>query len=317
MKLDNNTQALTESAIVTALMVVFALVGIYFLGIIIILYPIPFIVLGLRHGTRYNILSLIMSSLVVGILINIMLGIFLFIFFGFMSISLSYMIKRKYRHSHTLIFTTFILLLSTLIAIAMFNYIAGISFISELENFINQARNISYESITNMELSVYQLEQMKQMVKLMYELLILLIPFTIITTSLFIAYINFWLSIFILRRLGNKSTEVPKFKRLRLPSNIILGTLVLIGGALLIRYLEIFYYETLLINIIFLLILVFFLQGLAVLAFFIDKLRINKVFKIIIILLVMINLFLIIIIVLVGVLDTLFDFRKIRKVNIP
>lgn len=317
MNLNNNTKALTETAVVTALMVVFALVGVYFLNIIIVLYPIPFIILGVRHGTKYNILSLVVSSLVLGVLTSIVLGIFLFVFLGFMSILLTYMLKRKYSTSQILMLTAGILLISILVALTLFNFITGTSLISDMENFIDEAIESSYEEVKDMGFTSYEQEEVKKIIETFYEYFVLLMPFIIITSSLFISYINFWISVAILRRLGDKTKVVPRFKRFTLPSNIILGTSVIIICTFIIGYFEILYYETIILNVVALMTFVFFLQGLAVVAFLIDKLTINKIFKWIFLGLAVINVFLNMIIALAGFLDALLDFRKIRQVNKP
>ena len=317
MNLNKDTQALTETAIITSLMVIFGLVGLYFFNIIVILYPIPFIVLGVRHGTRYNILSLAISSLILGIFTNIILGIFLFVFFGFMAITLSYMLKRKFKASQILLFTAGGLFICILLTLALFNLITGTSLLSDIQIVIDQIIEISYDEVKDMGFSNYEQEEIKEMIKAFYEYFILLMPFMIISGSLFVAYINFWLSGVALRRLGNTTIEFPKFKIFSLPSNIILGTVVIIIGTILIRYLEMLYYETILLNVVALLIFVFFLQGLAVLVFFLDKLKINKFFKLIFLVLAIINVFLIILIAIAGFVDALLDFRKIRTANKP
>lgn len=317
MNLDNKTQALTETSIITAIMVVFALVGIYFNNIIIFLYPIPFIVLGVRHGTRYNILSLAMSSLVLGMLTNIILGIILFVFFGFVSVTLSYMLKRKYSTSKILMVTTGILIIAILVTLSLFNVITGTSLISGYENLSDEAINLVYDRLKEMGFLIDSPEEADEIIKAGYEYFILIIPFMIFTSSLFIVYINFWLSTATLRRLGNRTIEVPRLKRFRLPSNIILGSIVIILCTFLIRYFEGLYHETILLNVIALLSFVFFLQGLAVLVFFVDKMRIIKIFKWMIIFFVIINVFLFIPVAFTGFLDVLLDFRKIRKVNMP
>ncbi len=316
MNLNNNTKALTETSIITAIMVVFAIVGLYFNNIIILLYPIPFIVLGVRQGTRYNILSLAMSSLVLGMLTNILFGIYLFVFFGFISVSLSYMLKRKYSISKILMVTTGILIITILVTLSLFNIITGTSFISNYEN-LDQEIDLSYDKLREMGFPITNQEDSKEIVKSIYEFSILLMPFLIFTSSLIIVYINYWLSVATLRRLGNNTIEVPRLKRFRLPSNIILGSVVIILCTFLIRYFEWIYYETVLINVVFLMLYVFYLQGIAVLAFFVDKMRINKIFKWMILFFVIINVFLFIPVVFVGFLDVLLDFRKIRKVNMP
>ncbi len=313
MNVNNSTTALTEAAIIAAIMVVFVLFGIYIFPIVLMIYPVPFIILGIRHGSKYNILSMIASSIIVGMFTDITMAMILFIVFGLLAISLTYMIRRKYNTSQIVMFNTAVALISMLIAVAILNYITGTSLISDIEASLSQVLEIQLNTIKDMGLSSYEIIQMTDVLKTAHSYMILLIPFFLIISSMFSAYINYWLSVVVLRRLGNKQIAIPRFKFFSLPRNIILGAFVIFLASALIRYLEILYYDPILINVIGLLIFVFFLQGLAILVYLIDKLKFYKIIKGALIVLAIINFVFIAILSFIGMLDIVFDFRKLRK----
>lgn len=162
-------------------------------------------------------------------------------------------------------------------------------------------------------LSNYEMYQTKDILENAYEYMVLVIPSAVIIFSLLTAYLNSILSIFILRKLRYGIVFVPRFSYFKLPSNFILGVIVIYLGVFLLKQLKVFYYETIFINVSALISFAFFLQGLAVLIFLINKSRLNQVGKVIFIVLLILSFPLSAIISMVGFLDIIFNFRGIKK----
>jgi len=294
-------------------MAIFVIVGLYILPIIIMLFPIPFVILGVRHGIKYNILSIVASSLVVSILIDIVTGAFVFILFGLLAILLAYMIRRKYKPTEIIVGATGVSLITTLLTINIIGYITGISFVDQINASFAEVIQMQLNMTKDMGLSSYELSQIRNIFRTTMEYMIIIIPATIIISSLFTAYINYWVSGAILKRLGHKTVPIPKFIHFRLPNNIILGTVVIFLATALTRLLKIFYYNTIFINVVILVSFVFFIQGLAVIVYLMNRVKMNKFLKGILIFLIIINIPLSFIISFIGVLDVIFDFRKLKK----
>ena len=125
-----------EGIFVIAIATVFMLIGMYYLPLIIFLYPIFFIVLGVRNGVKYNIISLIISSLFVGLIIDNVSGIFILLIFAPLSIGLNYMIKKRRKSFEIIAISTVILLVSFLLVINIMGDMSGVSIISQLEDFL-------------------------------------------------------------------------------------------------------------------------------------------------------------------------------------
>lgn len=310
MNLNDKTKAITETALTTTLMVAFALIGLYIIPTVIIFYPIPFIVIGVRHGTKYNILAIVASTLIVTMLTNIIIGIILLTSFGFLAISFAYMLKRKYTPSQIMILNCGLALISMLLSITLFDIISGTSFIAQIEFSLNSFFALDLEKINTMGLSNYEISQFKDLLEITKDNMILLIPFSIMVSSVLTTYIVYWGSAAILRRFGYTNIKRPKLKLFNLPRNAILGSLVMILGSMIIKSLNLFYYETIFKNIKALILFVFFLQGFSVFVYFIDKLKFNKIVKVILIAMAVINLPLV---ALVGFIDVIFDLRKLRR----
>ncbi|MTI46225.1 DUF2232 domain-containing protein [Sporosalibacterium faouarense] len=312
MNLGEKTRAIAETSITTTLMVAFALIGLYFIPTVIIFFPIPFIVIGVRHGTKYNILALIASSLLIGVLTNLIIGLLMFITFGFLSISFSYMLKRKFKQNNVLIFSFGVALVSILLSITMFDVISGTSLIESMEGYLNDVLTMQVEGLKGLDISSYELSQMEDYMKSLFDYMLVLFPFFILTSAIVTTYVVYWGAVVVLRRFGYKNITLAKFKLFNLPKHIILGSVIMILGSIIIKYIKVLYFESIFINITAIIIFVFFLQGLAVIIYFMDKFKLNKVLKVILVILAIINSA---VISLVGLIDVLFNLRKLGKSN--
>lgn len=315
MNLNSKTTRITETAITTALMAVFAIIGFNIFPIILILYPIPFIIMGVRHGTKFNISALVASSILIGILTDVLTGIFIFLIFGLLSISITFMINKKYRASQILMVSIAVSLICTVISIGIVGYISGVSFLDQMNASLKDTVALQMEIIKDMGFSSYEQSQIKELLKNTVDYMIIVIPATIIISSAFISYINYWVATAILRRLGHKTIIIPRFMDFRLPSNIILGVAVIFIASYTLKFLKLLYYETIFINVVILAFVVFFIQGLAVILYYMNKGKMNKVTRGILVILILISFPFSLIVSLLGLLDTIINFRKIKKIE--
>lgn len=315
LNLGEKTTRITETAIITTFMTLLVIIGYSTFPVIILFYPVPFVILGVKHKTKYNIYSIIASSVLIGILIDIFAGILIFLVFGLISITITYMINKKYKPQQILIGGTIVTIVTTLLTVVISGYITGVSFFTQINTSLTENMKLQLDILREMEFSTQQLYMIKDFLMATVEYIIIIIPTTLIISSVFIVYINYWMSTAILKRLGFKTVEVPRFMFFNLPSNIIMGSVVIIAAALVIRYMKLFYYETIFINTIIIISFVFFMQGLSVLVFLMNKRNIHKVTKFILIFIIIINVPLSLIITFIGLLDVILNFRKLKKVE--
>lgn len=316
MSKDNNNSSMssfTETILVTVVMVICALLGIYFTPCIFILYPIPFIILGIRRGIKYNVASIMISSLAIALFVDKLSGLFVFIAFGPLAICINYMMEKRKKSDEILLWSSIINLISYLIVIGFIGKVSGVSFINQIDNAFTEAFKTQVTKLKDMGLTPTEMHKAENFIENAIDYMVLIVPSMVIIFSAFSSYVDYWLSTVILRKMGYGIHSVPKFSYFILPNNIILGIIIIFLGALLLKVLKLFYYETIFINISLLSSFIFFLEGLAVIVFFMNKAKINIIFRIIIVVFFIVSIPLSAIISIVGILDVIFDFRKMRK----
>lgn len=312
-KNDNNKPFL-ESILAIGISTIYMLIAIYFLPILGILFPAAFIVLGIRNGMKYNIISMIISTLLLGLFADKTIGFFILLAFAPISIALNYLIKKRKSSQEIMLYTTIVALISYIITITLLGKITGISFVNQIEEAFSQVLKSQIKLLKDMGLSSYEMYETTDNLKNIYEYMILIIPSTIIMFSMFTAFLNSVISTSILRKMGYGIVSVPRFSYFKLPDDIILGTIVIYVGVFILRALKVTYHETILINVTLLISFFFFLEGLAVIIFYLNKSRLNKVIKGILIIFIIVTVPLSAIISIIGFLDIIFDFRRIRRI---
>src|SRR5699024_5286867 len=257
----------------------------------------------------YNILSMIIVTLLLGLIADKTIGLFILLAFAPISIALNYLIKKRKSSQEIMLYTTIVALISYIITITLLGKITGISFVNQIEEAFSQVLKSQIKLLKDMGLSSYEMYETTDNLKNIYEYMILIIPSTIIMFSMFTAFLNNIISTSILRKMGYGIVSVPRFSYFKLPDNIILGTIVIYVGVFILRALKVTYHETILINVTLLISFFFFLEGLAVIIFYLNKSRLNKVIKGILIIFIIATVPLSAIISIIGFLDIIFDFR--------
>ncbi len=310
LKIDPKRKVM-ETIFAIAVSTILMLIGIYYLPWAIFLYPILFVILGVRYGMNYAILALIVSTFSIGLMVDMISGIFILIAFAPLSISLIHTIKMRKNSLVVLSVSAIVFLISIVFIMSIMKNMTGVSIINQLEDAFNQVINYRIEILKDTGLTKNEISEVKDFLENQSEYILLITPSIVMVFSLVIAYLNYLLSSLSLRKLGYGIVSIPKFSRFKLPNNILLGTVIMFLGAFIIKKLQLFYYETILINITVIISFLFFIQGLAVIDYKLIKRNLKTIPRILIVGLLIIPFggFL----PFVGVLDTIFDLRKFRK----
>lgn len=316
MKKDNNKmKKVIEILLIVSIATVLMLLGIYYMPLqfLIFLYGIPFVVIGIKYEINISIISMILSTFVIGLLTDKLSGLFLLIIFLPLNISLIYTIKSRKKPLEIMAISTVVLIVSFFVIFSIIGDMTGVSIVNQIEEFLTHALNTQLELLEEMDLSSYEMFKLKDTMEDKLKEVLLIIPSTIMIFSLIMTYINYTISVLILRKLGYGIVYIPQFSRFKLPNNILLGIGIMFLGTFILKIFELFHYETIFINITLLASFVFFIQGLAVIDYKLKAKNRNWFLRLLALLFFIILIPLGSIITFLGVLDIIFDFRGIRK----
>lgn len=289
-----------------------ALFGIHYIQFLLFVFPLFFIVNTIKDGYSEGITNLLVTLLILSIVDSLSVGLLLALGFIPFIIVMSMLIKKRETSFKIFTFSSLTFFLS-LLAILVIVKLLGVDIVKLMESSFGDLLAMQLETFENMGLSNYEFFSMKELLEDLFRQVLLIIPAMLLIVSFFIGYINYLLSGIILERLDIQIVRMPKFSRFSLPSDIILGSLLMIGLTFLAGQVGFSYYEAVLVNIGSLITLAFFIQGFSVADHLLNKLQFKAFFKIIIYISFIFNQTFISIITIVGFVDLVFDLRKIRK----
>ena len=314
MKDDNQLRRkILETLGVALFAISFTIIGIGTLPIILILFPILFIAYGVKNGLLPSILIMVIVSTIVGFTTDTISGLLLFLTFAPITIVLIYGIKNRKSSIEILAASSLVFFLTILLIAGYMSGVSGINIANKLENNFKSILTIQVDFFKEMGLTNFELLKVKDLLEGMYKSMLLTVPSIVIIASLIISYVNYYVSVIVLRKIGIGVINIPRFSKFRLPNNIVPGILVMFLGAYLTKNIEGFSYETILANLILLIGFMLYVQGLSVIDFLMNKRRIVFPLRIVFLLIIVFFTPLVSIILLLGLLDILIDFRKIRK----
>lgn len=309
----NEKNKILETILTIFTSIVLVLIGSYYLPFLIFLYPIPLVVLGIRHGLKENIISSITIALIIGMLLGPVSGIFLLILFLPLTIGLNYGIEKNKKPLEVLGVNTIILMISFLIIMAIIGNLSDISILDQLEDSFAQLLTNQMKLLEDMDYSSYELSQIRDMMENAIDYMLLIFPSMVMIFSFILTSINYVVISKLLKKWGKRKYLNPSFSKFKLPDNVLIGIAIMLIATLLLKRLDLFYYDTVVLNITVSASFMFVVQGLSVIDHKLIGMNVRKFLRVIIIVLLIVILPIGWLISFLGVLDILFDFRKIGK----
>lgn len=292
------------------------MVGLYIFPSIIFLFPVAFIVIGVKYTIRDSFLSILLTSFLIGISVDIISGLIMLAVFGTMALYIADSIIKRKKSVEIILPSALILFIASGIVFLMLRGFSDISLIDQVQESLNNYTQMQLELIEDMELTNIEAFRIRETANDISRIIISILPSIMIVMSVVISYANYYLSIVILRKLGLGIRDNPRFSRFSLPNNFIIGSLVMFLLVYLLGNLDAIPTDLIQMNLVVLIASLLYIQGISVLDFLLVRRVINIVIRIIIIGITLFASPLITFLIIVGLVDLLFDFRKLRKAKL-
>lgn len=307
---------MVEGGILSAVAILFALISVYipFIGAFInLIWPVPIILLGVRHGYKWSMMATAVAGILIAILVHPLHAVAVAIGFGMTGIALGHCFRKHLSPVYTVLFGSIASLAAKIIVLSISAAVLGINPLADhtaaMAKAVDQAINV-YRGFGMKEADLNQLaENMKGMLELMK----LILPAGFALASVVDTYLNFLVARAVLRKLGQQYAHFPEFRTWRFSSSLLYAfvssMLMLYWG----KSREIEMLATAGINLQVVSSLLLAVQGLAVAMFYAKKRDVPRIITSIFILMVFTNNFIMQIVVFIGAFDIVFDFRKLRR----
>lgn len=317
-----NTRKLVEAAVLSAISVIIMFLNInmpLFNMVGLFILPIPSALLYTRHGRKYSVMSVLVSSVLIIFMTNPIIGISMGLLYGSIGIVLGYCISNKKKFP-TMIVMLFIM---CIIVNTVFLFI-NVKLVQKdsIRNVIKQQTVMTRESYQmaksingSNKLTKEQQATMKDVEDKMFNVdtMLKILPVVIVFISFVSAILNYFISTFIMRKLGTDILPRKPFSEFYFEGNTGILLLVLIVTGLVLHYTKIPAGDYVLNALIVITLIIFLVEGMAVAIYFMrNKWHFSK-FGTVILNIIILTSPLIFIFLYLGLTDLLIDFRKIFK----
>lgn len=311
------TSSMTEAAMISGILVIFAFISSFLISLLMFFYPVPAIILAKRRGLKYAVLSLVAADLIITMLLGIQIGVSFIVLFSPLAIALSYGICKDENPNKTILYGSAAFMISFVIMILLMQFLMGINFIEQMIQMTNESFNI-YKEILTKTAGDMNADKFKDTLKYIEDTSLAMtgfisqqFPSMLISSSVLMSAINYFAVSKFAKRFSIDIRHHEGLSNFSFPNTFILA----MAGLLLLSFLlSVFKVNVVVIqmNLFMICYMAMFVQGFAVTKFYLIKWNINKVGRTLILISIVLMAGFAQALALVGIIDLVFDIRKIK-----
>jgi uncharacterized protein YybS (DUF2232 family) len=306
---------MVEGGLLAAISIIFAVISAYLpiIGPFVnLVWPVPIILLGVRHGYKWSILATVVSGSIIAMLLEPLQAISVVVGFGLIGIVLGYAFRMEFSPSKTMLWGSVASIISKVALLGIGIVMTGVNPFELQSDVVAKIIEQTIEIYRSLGVSEQQLTKLAEDMQMLIDVVKIILPSGFILGSIVDTYLNFAIAKAVLRKLGHHIPDFPPFKRWSLPDFIVYFFVV----ALVMLYWGKSHDITILYNIGMnlqaLSSMLLFVQGLALFYYVVDKYNLSRMVKSIILFLILSNDLLLKILICAGALDTFLDYRRLR-----
>ncbi|HPY56842.1 MAG TPA: DUF2232 domain-containing protein, partial [Sedimentibacter sp.] len=305
-------------AMITGILVIIAYLS-SFITLLMFFYPTPAIILGKRKGLKYSLLSLIASDLIISMLLGLQTGLVFLILYTPLALALTYGVCRNEEANKTILFGSAAYMISFVLYILLLNYIMGINFIERIAEIYEQSFETTRGLFNNIpdQLRTEQIEQyindIEKMAPMMNYIVTNVFPAVLIVASVVTSYINYMVASKFAVRFSINVKQHEGIAYFSFPRNFMISMAGLLLLSFLLRLLNI-NVGIIQMNLFIIVFMAMLLQGVAVLKFFVDKSKMGKFARnLLLVFIVLMSINFSIAYAVIGLIDLTVNLRKINR----
>lgn len=313
----NKNFGLSRAVMIVTLGIILVLLSVYvpILGILALAIPVPYAIIGTLCERKYAFLSLIITFFVIMFTVDPIYSTstcIMSIVPGLIIGSLAkHNINNENSNKFEPIYGGIIAFVICTIAFYVFaQAILKINIIDEFTNLISSSFNEQVKIMQEMNIDLYKNINVEDFLSLAKNM----IPTMLFLKGLIAAFITYYLEVFMLKRTKMLNLAKPTFRDFYLPGNAVSASFVLYLIVLLLGFMKIgLYTDSIMFNLQMVFNFMFIIQGVAVSIYYIKKWLKQGTGKNILVSGLLIGIFGTMGISLIGMLDSIIDFRRVRS----
>ena len=302
--------ATVEAGLLTALAIIFTFAGTYipFMGFFLTIVAVPLALIGIRHGFKILMPSLVASSVLSFIIGGLPTLMSVGLMAGVAAIFITYCFEKKMQVSQMVVGVAIISIITTTIYFQLLASLLNIDILALMETSMQQ----SAEIIQNFPAETIDTEETMANMELLVETIRMTFPSLMVLIGAGHAFINILALRFFMKRMKMTFLPAKPFNEFMFHRSVLIGTTLIMVLSYIAGAMNIVDLSVLFINVILIIAFAFSIQGVAVFDFILGKRKIPQGFRFLIIAVLYILFNGYIFLGIMGWFDVIFNFRKLE-----
>lgn len=304
-----------EGGVLTAVAIIFALISTYvpILGVFVnLIWPVPIVLLGVRHGYKWSIMALVASGLIIALIMHPLNAVSVVVGFGLIGVALGYGLRKEFPPAKTLLIGAGASLISKVMVIAISAAVMGVNPLNIQTEAMVTGMEQAIKFYREMGMKPEDLATMEAAMRPAIELMKIILPAGFIMAAMVDTYLNFQVAKMVLAKLGQPIEALPPFRHWSMPRLTIYALAVALVSIYWGNSRAIVFLNSVGMNLMIVTTMMLFIQGMAVFYFLADKYKLSRIVRGIILFLIFSNGIFMQALVIGGAFDLIFDYRQLR-----
>lgn len=302
---------LTESSIISVIGIIVAAAG-YFvplMSMLVLIAGVPYAVISYRNGIKNGIMGAVISFIILAGITDPVNAMFLLTTVYIPSAIMGGHIKNQPNMFEPVSKSFIMSLIGVIFCAKLMAAYMGIDIRETLDAIFMQAMTIKNPYIEMIQPNVDQ-----NQLQMMFARIRMIFPSMVILQSIMMSFVTYFATAFIIKRTTRERDAVlPSFKNMTLPGNIAVGLFIIYLLSMLVKSTDIVSYKLLSVNLMTTMGIIFFIQGIAVMDYLLERARVKTFFKRVLMVGSIIIAQFSIVVSILGVIDSIVNFRRMKR----
>lgn len=314
-----NVRALAEGAICASLVVVLALLGRYLpvLGnVVLLVIPLPMVIVALRHGLAKGMMSLCAAGILLAIFLGPLAAISVSVRYSLLGIAFGTCFYKKYSGGKTFALVTVVYTVAFLFGTLLSFWVSGIPVKEGIAQMVDMVGSV-FDTLETQEALVEMLPPgmgMEEYIATLKKLTYAIFPSAMVVYSMLTVWLNYFIGTFVLRKMGYQVVSLPPFTQWRMPLFFLWVAMAGLAFGIAGSMLEQEWLNMVSTNLLYITMPLFLLSGLGLFCYYLRQQQIPMVLKTVAVFtLIIFAAFSVAFLMILGMCDTVFDWRQLEK----
>jgi len=274
--------------------------------------PLPTLYYRIKLGRTTSVIIPILGFIIMVVVISsFSMDVMFFAELLLVGFILGELLESRFPIDKTMLYSCGVILISGVVGLFVYRIASGIDLISILSHYVAQNIELSLVLYQSLGMSEESLRLIQGSLDNIQYILVSIIPGLTITSTLLVIWVNILLSKAVLKGRFQFHPDYEKLNQWQAPDYLVWAVI----GCGLLMLVPARVSKMIGLNVLLILMTIYFFQGMAIVSFFFEKKQVPRLFKILLYTLIALQQLVLIAVIGIGLFDMWLNFRKLEKIK--